>query len=127
MPWIVATAYIACHYFSGRGAYLQLGAMFGMVGWGAAKIIRRAKWHRRLACENSELLRTGGTPVPLFENSLAHPILFAIQNILREPIAFAIGVGVEIAEKMSDAQAGGVAEIIREFANLGGFAHVSHQ
>jgi len=28
---IVATAYIACHYFSGRGAYLQLGAMFGTI------------------------------------------------------------------------------------------------
>ena len=28
---IVATAYISCHYFSGRGAYLQLGAMFGTI------------------------------------------------------------------------------------------------
>jgi uncharacterized membrane protein len=28
---IVGTAYFSCHYFSGRGAYLQLGAMFGTI------------------------------------------------------------------------------------------------
>jgi uncharacterized membrane protein len=28
---IVLTAYVCCHYFSGRGAYLQLGAMFGTI------------------------------------------------------------------------------------------------
>jgi uncharacterized membrane protein len=28
---IVTTAYISCRYFSGRGAYLQLGAMFGTI------------------------------------------------------------------------------------------------
>lgn len=29
--FIVITAYISCRYFSGRGAYLQLGAMFGTI------------------------------------------------------------------------------------------------
>jgi uncharacterized membrane protein len=28
---IVVAAYYSCHYFSGRGAYLQLGAMFGTI------------------------------------------------------------------------------------------------
>jgi uncharacterized membrane protein len=28
---IVVAAYVSCHYFSGRGAYLQLGAMFGTI------------------------------------------------------------------------------------------------
>jgi uncharacterized membrane protein len=28
---IVVAAYFSCHYFSGRGAYLQLGAMFGTI------------------------------------------------------------------------------------------------
>ena len=28
---IVATAYVSCRWFSGRGAYLQLGAMFGTI------------------------------------------------------------------------------------------------
>jgi uncharacterized membrane protein len=28
---IVVSAYVSCHYFSGRGAYLQLGAMFGTI------------------------------------------------------------------------------------------------
>jgi uncharacterized membrane protein len=28
---IVVAAYYSCHYFSGRGAYLQVGAMFGTI------------------------------------------------------------------------------------------------
>jgi uncharacterized membrane protein len=28
---IVGAAYLSCHYFSGRGAFLQLGAMFGTI------------------------------------------------------------------------------------------------
>jgi uncharacterized membrane protein len=28
---IVISAYVACHYFSGRGAYLQIGAMMGTI------------------------------------------------------------------------------------------------
>ena len=57
--------------------------------------------------------------VILFEDSFTQPILFAVQNILREAIAFSVGIVMKLAKKMGDAETGGVAKVIREFANFG--------
>ncbi len=54
---IVLSAYVACHYFSGRGAYLQLGAMFGTIM--AANV-----WMRILPPQRRMVaaLKSGATP-----------------------------------------------------------------
>jgi uncharacterized membrane protein len=62
---IVATAYVSCHYFSGRGAYLQLGAMFGTIM--AANV-----WMRILPAQRRMVAALrAGTPPNLEEGARA--------------------------------------------------------
>lgn len=57
--------------------------------------------------------------VILLQDSFAQPILFAVQDFLREAIALSIRIVMKFAEEFGDAEAGGGAEIIRKFANFG--------
>jgi uncharacterized membrane protein len=59
---IVLTAYVACHYFSGRGAYLQLGAMFGTIM--AANV-----WMRILPPQRRMVAALRAGTAPNFEES----------------------------------------------------------
>ena len=62
---IVAAAYVSCRYFSGRGAYLQLGAMFGTIM--AANV-----WMRILPAQRRMVAALrAGTPPNLEEGARA--------------------------------------------------------
>ena len=62
---IVAAAYVSCHYFTGRGAYLQLGAMFGTIM--AANV-----WMRILPAQRRMVAALrAGTPPNLEEGARA--------------------------------------------------------
>jgi uncharacterized membrane protein len=62
---IVATAWVSCHYFSGRGAYLQLGAIFGTIM--AANV-----WMRILPAQRRMVAALrAGTPPNLEEGTQA--------------------------------------------------------
>ncbi|HWC59711.1 MAG TPA: urate hydroxylase PuuD [Verrucomicrobiae bacterium] len=62
---IVAAAYVSCHYFSGRGAYLQLGAIFGTIM--AANV-----WMRILPAQRRMVAALrAGTPPNLEEGARA--------------------------------------------------------
>jgi uncharacterized membrane protein len=62
---VVLAAYVSCHYFSGRGAYLQLGAMFGTIM--AANV-----WMRILPAQRRMVAALkAGTPPNLEEGARA--------------------------------------------------------
>ena len=62
---VVLAAYVSCHYFSGRGAYLQLGAMFGTIM--AANV-----WMRILPAQRRMVAALkAGTPPNLAEGARA--------------------------------------------------------